>query len=224
MAFLGSIGKFLGNVAKPLIRAVPAALTGFATGGKAGALTGALGSLQAGAGSAPSIFSGVQTSFSQPVTRLPSFPADGGMQTTPTMAAVPALTKPVFEIILKLAARLGIAIKSPRSVVRIGRNIIAKLLRFARANPGLTIISLLTNLGLTLFEANEIITWWTTHGKRHRRIRVTNVKALNRSVRRLEGFRRLSHRVETALARRGVSARPSSRRRCPRCRKSPCCC
>jgi len=233
MAFLGSIGKFIGTAAKvaaPLVSlGTSVALSKIAPGG--GGFLGSVGKLTSflpGAGGGPSlsgsnIFSGIQTAFAQPAARFPS--GNGTpMQPIPTMAAVPALTKPVFDIILKLASQLGIVIKSPNAVVRVGRNIVARLLRFARANPGLTIINLLTNIGLTIFEANELITWFTTHGKRHRRIRVTNVKALNRSVRRLEGFRRLSHRVENALARRGVARSISRARRCPRCRKSPCCC
>lgn len=231
MAFFGSIGKFVGGVAKPLLRAVPAALTGFASGGKAGALAGAFGSLQAGQGQPmqfgqPGIFSGIQTSFAGGYGLPRTISAPAMPQAFPVAAAgVPAvITKDIFDTLLKLAQRLGIVIRSPNAVVRTGRSILAKLLRFARANPGLTIVQLLVNLGLTVFEANNIISWYTTHGKRHRRIKVTNVKALNRSVRRLEGFRRLSHRVEAALTRRGVTKGYISRRRCPKCRKSPCCC
>lgn len=231
MAFLGSIGKFLGNVAKPLLKAVPATLTGFASGGKAGALLGGLSALQGGAGSGPmgqqfgtpSIFSGIQTSFAGgyglPQTPMQQVP----MQAVPV--SVPAvITKDIFDLILRLAARLGIVIRNPNAVVRMGRSIIARLLRFSRANPGLTIVNLLLNLGLSAVEVNNLLTWYSTHGKRRRRMKVTNVKALNRSVRRLEGFRRLSHRVEAALAMRGVSRSRSRSRRCPKCRKSPCCC
>lgn len=231
MAFLGSIGKFLGNVAKPLIKAIPATLTGFATGGKAGALLGGLGALQGGPGAGPTgqpfgiqpIFSGVQTSLGGPFgfPQTPMQPAP--MQAVPV--SVPAvITKDIFDLILRLAGRLGIVIKNPNAVVRIGRSIIARLLRFARANPGLTIVNLLLNLGLSAIEVNNLITWYSTHGKRRRRMKVTNVKALNRSVRRLEGFRRLSHRVESALAMRAVSRGLRRSRRCPKCRKSPCCC
>lgn len=234
MAFLGSIGKFLGGAVKS-VAPIIAPIASFGTDLLLKKVTGgtgltALGGFLPGAGGPPAIspgagiFSGFQTSFGGPVARPPAtFPMQQPPPVVMTGGAV-ALTKPVFDIIVKLAARLGIAIRTPAAVTRIGRSIIAKLLRFARANPGLTIINLLTNLGLTLFEANEIITWWTTHGKRRRRIKVTNVKALNRSVRRLEGFRRLSQRVEMALSRRGGVRSSSRTRRCPKCRRSPCCC
>jgi hypothetical protein len=130
----------------------------------------------------------------------------------------------VFNALLKVADRLGIRIANPNSVVSVGRNLLAKLIRFSRATPGLTIVSMLLNLGLTALEANQLVTWYSTAGKRRKRIRVTNVKALNRSVRRLEGFTRLARRVEASLARRSVGRSLSRKRRCFKCRKSPCSC
>jgi len=231
MGLFKSIKKFGKSVAKTVVRAAPSAGVGFATGGPAGALLGASSFLQQRAAGkstlAPGtgIFGGLQTSFGGPFG-FPTAPGPmlGEDQPVVMTGGELTLTQTTFDIIVKLAGRLGIPIKRPSSVVRIGRSIIAKLLRFARANPGLTIINLLLNLGLSAFEANEIISWWATKGKRRRRIRVTNVKALNRSVRRLEGFRKLSHRVEMALVGRGGARRRTVGRRCPRCRKSPCCC
>lgn len=236
MAFLGSIGKFVGGLVKPLVSAIPSAAAGFLTGGPAGAFLASAPKLLPAVTGATSLFGGVQqalpqiTSFGGPYQlpqQLPQYPAPSpspGFELPAVPAAdVPAtLNKDIFDMILRLAGRLGLRIKSVGSVVRIGRRIIAKLLRFARANPGLTIINLLVNLGLAADEATRLIAWYTASTKKHRRIKVTNVKALNRSVRRLEGFRRLSRRVEMALAHRGAAR--VSRRRCPRCRKNPCCC
>lgn len=234
MAFLGSIGKFVGGVVGQVAKAAPTALVGFATGGPPGAakglLTGLLTQQQGGfQTSGNPLFGGVQNllgSFTQPSANFPQpigpqVPMQGGA--IPTGGAV-MLTESLFNIILKLAQSLGHTFKSANSVHRWGRMIIARLLRFARANPGLTVFNLLANLGLGAVEINELLTWWATSGKKRRRIKVTNVKALNRSVRRLEGFRRLSHRVEAALSRRGSTRAVATRRRCPRCRKSPCCC
>ena len=137
---------------------------------------------------------------------------------------VPALTGDVYNALLKIADRLGVVIRNPNAVVRVGRNLVSKLIRFSRATPGLTIISMLLNLGLSAIEANTVVSWFSTAGRRHKRIRVTNVKALNRSVRRLEGFRRLASRVEKALAHRGMSRARVSKRRCATCHKSPCKC
>jgi len=233
MAFLGSVGKFLSGAAKPLLQAVVPAAAGFVTGGPKGAALGVVGSFLPGAGSGPPEYGGVQQlpsifstlggAYPAPQSYPQQYPTSPVAQPVSTGQAV-ALTQDIFNIIVKLAGRLGIVIRTPGAVVRIGRNTIAKLLRFARANPGLTIINLLLNLGLAGDEATRLIAWYSTYGKRHRRIKVTNVKALNRSVRRLEGFRRLSHRVEAALTRRGVSRSSTRVRRCSRCRKNPCCC
>jgi len=242
MAFLGSIGKFFGGAIKSVGRAVgPAlggALQGLQVGGPKGAIAGLgaglVSGLVSGRGGPPSIvpgsgvFSGYQTNVAGPVYQQPrmmqqQFPLGAGpMVVTDTQLQ---LTKPIFDTIIKLAERLNIPIRRANAVMRIGRSILARLLRFARATPGLTIVSMLVSLGLSAFEANELITWFSTSGKKHRRLKVTNVKALNRSVRRLEGFRRLSRRVEMALAGRpGRSRSTFTKRRCPRCRKNPCCC
>ena len=69
---------------------------------------------------------------------------------------------------------------------------------------------------------NELAVWKTTH--KSRRMNVANTVALRRSVRRLKGFDRLSHRVSAQLSRVGGARRRSSSRRCGTCRKSPCSC
>ena len=68
---------------------------------------------------------------------------------------------------------------------------------------------------------NELFVYHSTH--KRRRMNVANTKALRRSVRRLKGFDRLSHRVSAQLSRVGGSRR-RSRTRCGTCRKSPCAC
>jgi hypothetical protein len=70
---------------------------------------------------------------------------------------------------------------------------------------------------------NELFVYHSTH--KRRRMNVANTKALRRSVRRLKGFDRLSHRVSSQLARVGGSRRSrAGSRRCGTCRKSPCAC
>ena len=69
---------------------------------------------------------------------------------------------------------------------------------------------------------NELIVWSSTH--KRRRMNVANTRALRRSVRRLKGFDRLSHRVSAQLSRVGGHRRRSVGRRCGTCRKSPCSC
>lgn len=69
---------------------------------------------------------------------------------------------------------------------------------------------------------NELAIWKSTH--KSRRMNVANTKALRRSVRRLKGFDRLSHRVSSQLTRVGGRGRTRRSSRCTTCRKSPCSC
>lgn len=220
------LGKVLGSAAK-----------GFASGGFTGAIAqGGAQAFVSGAAAASSRASStgaVPSSFMQPSASFPMAVGGGGgfgggqaITVARSTGGVPAVgvTQDIFNGLMKLADRLGIRIANPNAVIRVGRNLLAKLIRFSRVTPGLTIVSMLLNLGLTAIEANNLVTWYTTQGKRRRRIKVTNVKALNRSVRRLEGFTRLARRVEASIGRRaGVrSARRSVR--CRKCRKNPCGC
>jgi hypothetical protein len=67
----------------------------------------------------------------------------------------------------------------------------------------------------------DLMTYKSTHKNRH--MNVANTHALRRSLRRLKGFERLSHRVSAQLGR--VASRGRRRPgRCSTCRKSPCSC
>ena len=229
MAF--KIGKFFSRVVSGGVKNAPALLAAYAGGGPGGLALAGLSSIKLRSGGGGGA-AATPASFVQPSASFPGSGGAGGMGSgggnailvgNSTGTAI-ALTKDVYTSLLKIAGKLGVTIKNPNSVVRIGRNLLAKLLRFTRATPGLTILSMLLNLGLTAMEANTVISWYSTAGKKHKRIRVTNVKALNRSVRRLEGFRRLASRVEKALAHRGISRSSRVTRRCRKCRKSPCGC
>lgn len=211
---------------------------GYAQGGYAGALAqGGSAVVKATIGAANSRastgnggtslpqFGGLQTSF------MPGYQTPGTMRVSNDNLPVPvsrgvssSMTGAVYNALLQLAGKLGVSIKNPNSVVPIGRNLLAKLIRFSRATPGLTILTMLMQLGIGAFESNQLIAWYSTAGKRRKRIRVTNVKALKRSVRRLEGFRKMANRVELALAGRGSSSTRRRVGRCRTCRKSPCSC
>jgi len=69
---------------------------------------------------------------------------------------------------------------------------------------------------------NELFVYHSTH--KRRRMNVANTKALRRSVRRLKGFDRLSHRVTAQLGRVGRGGRRRVGARCGTCRKNPCAC
>ena len=176
---------------------------------------------------APAQYGGFQTGFGQ-YGRMPELVGasnDSMSGYGMTVGNVTAVTKDIFDLSIRVLDRLGIRYRNPNAIMPLSRGVLAKLLRFARATPGLTILSMLINLGLSAVEAEHLLTWYTTKGKRRRRIRVTNVKALRRSVRRLEGFRKLASRVEATLGRRGGGgARRRTVGRCRTCRKSPCSC
>lgn len=68
----------------------------------------------------------------------------------------------------------------------------------------------------------DLVTYKATH--KSRRMNVANTRALGRSLRRLKGFEKLSHRVSAQLGRAASRGRSRSRGRCSTCRKSPCSC
>lgn len=68
----------------------------------------------------------------------------------------------------------------------------------------------------------DLVTYKATH--KNRRMNVANTRALGRSLRRLKGFERLSHRVTAQLGRAAGRGRRRSVGRCSTCRKSPCSC
>lgn len=219
------LGKVIGGAAQ-----------GFLTAGPKGAIAGAgIAALQSGAKAAqsrasstatpigtPAQFGGVQNDFRPMPTFASERPSSGGVPAI--RGSVGTMTGDVYNALLVLADRLGVTIRNPNSVVPVGRNLLAKLIRFSRATPGLTILTMLIQLGVSALAANQLVAWYSTGGKRHKRIRVTNIKALKRSVRRLEGFRKLALRVEASLGRRRGSAVKARVGRCRTCHKNPCGC
>jgi hypothetical protein len=88
------------------------------------------------------------------------------------------------------------------------------------------LMSLLSKYGPTALSSfigaavvSELLGYKVT--KKRRRMNVANTRALRRSLRRLKGFNRLSHRVSAQLGRGGMRR---TARRCSTCRRSPCCC
>ena len=144
-----------------------------------------------------------------------------GVPVAAKMPSLSAVTGDIYNSLMTILQRVGATIRSPNSVIPMGKRVLSRVIATARRVPGMTPVGMLVTLGLTEIAANQLITWYTTAGKRRRRIRVTNIKALNRSVRRLEGFTRLARRVEASLGRRSIAR---STRRCRKCKKSPCSC
>jgi hypothetical protein len=232
------IGKFFGRLASGVVKAAPALISSYAGGGLGGFASSGLKILgsnlsqqRAAPAATPQMYN-VAANYGGAYGQFPT-QAPGSMTVSNDAVMVKGtelskMPRDVFDAVVALANRLGIPIRSQQRILQVAKLIMSKLLRFARNTPGLTILQLLVSLGLTAELANHLVSWYATSGKRRRRIRVTNVKALNRSVRRLEGFRRLSVRVNNALAMRSSGSRASSyrgrARRCVRCKKNPCCC
>lgn len=222
------IGKFLGAATKT---AATSALA-YYTGGKSLAYTGMPGQsllsfAQGGrGGGGPSAMTSM---FQQPIAGFPSGYPSGGPMAIPVAGEVTVagqISREIFEIAVKVLDRLHLIPKNPNRVVAVIRRVLAAMIRFARRMPGLNLINMLVSLGLAAVEAERLIAWYTSPAlKKRRRMRVTNVKALRRSIRRLEGFHRVSTRVELALARRPTVRRIRAKiRRCPRCHQDPCRC
>ena len=97
----------------------------------------------------------------------------------------------------------------------------------ARAVQGL--LSLLRKYGPTALAGfvgsavlNELMQYSVL--KKRRRMNVANSRALRRSLRRLNGFEKLAHRVSAQLSRQASRGRSRRSSRCPACRHSPCTC
>lgn len=148
----------------------------------------------------------------------------GGGMMYPAMATVPAISGAIGAV---LPAGAGAMMR--RYILQFFRS------KFGRSIPWGQILTFgkrwgltaLVGLGLTAEMANYIIGQTM---KKHRRMNPANVKALRKSVRRLQSFDTLACRVNaqlSTLAGRG-GRRPGRRagvgRRCFKCRKSPCSC
>lgn len=94
-----------------------------------------------------------------------------------------------------------------------------------------SLLSLLRRFGPTALTAilgaelvADLVTLSATRAGRRRRMNPANVRALRRSVRRLQSFDRLSARVSAQLGRVATRRRGPRRGRCMTCRANPCRC
>lgn len=214
--FLGKVGDILGGVA-PIVGLVNPAL-----GIGAATVSGSL-----------SQFRGPAVPFSPPMASVPSmqtqqffgdpsfFPLLPGF-VQPAEAAVPAiaaagaggvlfgLTRTLALTISKLAARLGISVLGLAGLGRVGSRIWRSLTVFARRHPNISLISMLTALGLTVEEASEYIAWGSTRRRRRRGgISGRDMRVAKRTIRRISSFQHdLAHlRAHAGGFRRGASRR-----------------
>ncbi len=135
-----------------------------------------------------------------------------------TMAAAPAIVEGGMMVARGLATRFPSLYASLVALAQtFGRKFTPEMvLRMLKTYGPQMVVGLIGAAAM-----NELMVWQTSH--KRRRMNVANTRALRRSVRRLKGFDRLSHRVSAQLSRVGGSRRRSARR-CGTCRKNPCSC
>lgn len=145
-----------------------------------------------------------------PVTYSPEYP-----MAQPVMAAAPMVMTGTRALMARFPSLwAALTAMSERFGTRITVDRLWSM--FKQFGPGIGAL-----IGVEALQ--ELMVYRATH--KRRRMNVANTKALRRSVRRLKGFDRLSHRVSGQLARVGHRRGGSrSRARCGTCRKSPCAC
>lgn len=177
------------------------------------AVSGLLGESDATGVGGSGTYGASSLSVNYPPYQPQSFPEQPAY---PVMSSMPAVMGGVarwasqFPNLWQAVQRLRANYRVPMSV--------DKLWSMLRSSGPQFLVSLIGAAAL-----NELFVYRSTH--KSRRMNVANTKALRRSVRRLKGFDRLSHRVSSQLSRVGGGGRRrSSSRRCGTCRKSPCAC
>lgn len=130
-----------------------------------------------------------------------NYPSQGNTPSYPvyqnTMASVPQIASGMAVMTRSLARFPALSSAIGALTAQFGKRFTPETVwRMVKVNgPGLV-------MGLIGAQAmNELAIWKTTH--KSRRMNVANTKALRRSLRRLKGFDRLSHRVSAQLHRGG---------------------
>ncbi len=194
------MGLKLGRLVKKTLGSVlkrgPAIASGFASMGPMGA---GLALLSKPAGFQPAVAAGIPSI--QALTGVPRFgfadeevpPLRGGAQ--PVAGALPAIIGTMNRItamaIARLAAALGITF-SLATLPRVGMRLWTTIMTFARRHPGVSVIGLLTALGLAADEAAHFLSWGATR-KRKRRgrgISARDIRTCRRTMRRMASFQR----------------------------------
>lgn len=157
--------------------------------------------------SAPS--SGVPVNYAQPV----SYP-----MAQPVMGSVPMVARAAAAGIARWSVQFPSLWQALQKYRAAGISMtIAKLWSmFKKVGPSV----LATYIGAQAVA--DLVTYKATH--KGRRMNVANTRALGRSLRRLKGFEKLSHRVSAQLGRAASRGRSRRSGRCSTCRKSPCAC
>ncbi len=208
------MGLKLGKVFRSVFKRAPGVVTAFATGG-ASLLTpgGAMSILKPGGFTSGGIGGGVP-SIQQITGVAPLFAqAQNGGLAVPVAApavigafGIRLMTQNIARAIIKLATILGIPVALP-SLVRVGSRLWRTMMTFARRHPAISILSMLTALGLSIEEAGEFLVWGQSKARRRRGrgISARDIRTCRRTMRRMAAFQRDIFRA--APRRRRVGAR-----------------
>lgn len=197
------MGLRLGKIFRSTFKRVPAITAAFATGGASllapGGMMGLLkpGGFQNGiGGGVPSIQSVVQRNGGLAVPAMAAVPQVGAL-------GIRLLTQNAAKAIMKLALIFGIPV-ALSNLGSVGRRLFRAFRVFARRHPTISIISMLTALGLTVEEASEWFFWGEATAKRRRGrgISARDIRTCRRTMRRMASFQRDMFRA--APRRRGV--------------------
>jgi uncharacterized membrane protein YfcA len=160
-------------------------------------------------------------------------PASSFAYPVPSFPVGPPVAPPMPEAIPTAAPAVRALTTIPRwaqSYPRIWQ-FIQRARASGRAVTLQSLLSLLRRFGPTALTAilgaelvADLVTLSATRAGRRRRMNPANVRALRRSVRRLQSFDRLSARVSAQLGRVASRRRGPRRGRCMTCRANPCRC
>lgn len=168
------IGGSVLGVANPRTNAVVGAVTSL-FGPEAGGLAGAIGAT----------LTDQPTIYDDSGNVISGGSGSGGTMPVVLGGAVRMIPTVLANAIGKIANVFGITAAGARNPMAYAARVWASLSAWAAKNPGLSLISLLTSLGLTVEEAAHFLAWGSTKKKkRHRRgISAANLRNARRTLR-----------------------------------------
>lgn len=196
------MGLSLSKVFRSVGKSLPGALGGFIAGGGPtpmgfiGAITGGLARkalpspVAAGIPSIQSV-TGVAPFFAAPQNGGLAVPTAGAAPAVVGALGIRLMTQNAARAILKLATIFGIPV-ALNTLARVGSRLWRTLIVFARRHPAISVLSMLTAMGLTVEEAGEFLMWGesTKRRRRGRGISARDIRTCRRTMRRMAAFQR----------------------------------
>lgn len=192
------MGLKLGRLLKKVVKVGVPVVGGFLTGGPAGAVLAGGALIQSKAARLTQPVAAGIPSIEQ-VTGVPAIRFANGAVVPAAAGAIPQvgalgirlLTQSAARGILKLAQIFGIGV-ALTNLASVGRRLFRAFRVFARRHPTISIISMLTAMGLTIEEASEFFFWGeaTTRRRRGRGISARDIRVCRKTMRRMAAFQR----------------------------------